>query len=103
MALVTINEETVGKWAAEQGISWSGYAELAARPEVQALIWGAVEDLNRGLASYESIKKIHVLERDFSQETGELTPKMSVKRKVVERTWADVLERMYEDAQASGL
>ncbi|HUP42540.1 MAG TPA: long-chain fatty acid--CoA ligase [Thermoanaerobaculia bacterium] len=103
VALVTINEETVGKWAAEQGIATSSYAELAARPEVQALIWGAVEDLNRKLASYESIKKIHVLERDFSQETGELTPKMSVKRKVVERTWADVLERMYEDAQASGL
>jgi long-chain acyl-CoA synthetase len=103
VALVTINEETVGKWAAEQGITYSGYADLAGRPEVFELVWGAVEDLNRRLASYESIKKIHILERDFSQETGELTPKMSVKRKVVERSSAGVLERMYESAQDSGL
>ena len=103
VALVTINEETVGKWAAEQGIAYSGYADLAAKPEVYDLVWGAVEDLNRRLASYETIKKIHVLERDFSQETGELTPKMSIKRKVVERSWAGVLEGMYEDAQASGM
>jgi long-chain acyl-CoA synthetase len=93
--LVTINEETVGKWAADQGIEAAGYAELAARPEVQGLIEGAVRDLNAKLASYETIKKIHVLPRDFSQETGELTPKMSIKRKVVERTWGDVLEGMY--------
>jgi long-chain acyl-CoA synthetase len=103
VALVTINEETVGKWATEQGIAYSGYADLAGRPEVHQLVWGAVEDLNRKLASYETIKKIHVLERDFSQETGELTPKMSIKRKVVERSWADVLEGMYQDTQASGM
>ena len=96
VALVTINEETVGKWAADQGIEASGYAELAARPEVVGLIEGAVRDLNARLASYETIKKIHILPRDFSQETGELTPKMSIKRKVVERTWADVLTGMYE-------
>jgi long-chain acyl-CoA synthetase len=103
VALVTLNEETVGAWAKEQGIEAAGYADLAARPEVQGLIEGAVSDLNRRLASYETIKKVHVLERDFSQETGELTPKMSVKRKVVERTWADVLERLYSDTQGSGL
>ncbi len=103
VALVTINEEAVGKWAAEQGIAYEGYADLASKPEVYDLVWEAVEDLNRRLASYETIKKIHLLDRDFSQETGELTPKMSIKRKVVERTWADVLDRMYQDARESGL
>ena len=103
VALVTLNEETVGTWAKEQGIEYGSYADLAARPEVKGLIEGAVQDLNRRLASYETIKKIHILERDFSQETGELTPKMSIKRRVVERTWADVLEGLYEDAQGSGI
>ena len=95
VALVTIDGETVGKWAAEHGLGELPYGELAARPEVHDLVWHDVEAVNRRLASYETIKKIHLLDRDFSQETGELTPKMSVKRKVVERTWAPVLERLY--------
>jgi long-chain acyl-CoA synthetase len=95
VALVTINEETVGKWAAEQGLAYSGYADLAAKPEVHDLIWGEVDKVNSRLASYESIKKIALLPADFSQETGELTPKMSVKRKVVQDRYRDLLEGMY--------
>jgi len=98
VALVTINEETVGAWAKEQGIEYAGYADLAAKPEVQALIESEVEALNRRLASYETIKKVHLLERDFSQETGELTPKMSIKRKVVENRWADAVAALYESS-----
>jgi len=95
VALVTINEETVGKWAAEQGIAHTGYADLAARPEVHDLIWGEVDKVNARLASYETIKKIALLPADFSQETGELTPKMSIKRKVVQDRYRDLLEGMY--------
>ncbi len=95
VALVTIDAEAVGAWAVEQGLGELSYGELAARREVHELVWRDVEAVNQRLASYESIKKIHLLDRDFSQETGELTPKMSVKRKVVERTWAPVLERLY--------
>jgi long-chain acyl-CoA synthetase len=100
VALVTINEETVGKWAAERGIAWRGYADLAGRPEVHDLIWRAVEEVNRGLASYETIKKIEILDHDFSQETGELTPKMSIKRKVVEENNRAVLEAFYAETVA---
>ena len=95
VALVTINEETVGKWAGEQGIAWSGYADLAGKPEVHDLIWGEVDKVNGRLASYETIKKIALLPAEFTQETGELTPKMSVKRKVVEQKYRDLLEGMY--------
>ena len=96
VALVTINEETVGKWAEDHGVQASGYEDLASKPEVATLIEEAVRETNAKLASYETIKKIHILPRDFSVETGELTPKMSIKRKVVEREWAEVLEGMYE-------
>ncbi len=95
VALVTINEETVGKWAGEQGIAYSGYADLAGKPEVHALIWGEIQKVNARLASYETIKKITLLPADFSQETGELTPKMSIKRKVVQEKYRDLLEGMY--------
>lgn len=95
IALITINEETVGKWAAENGIAYDGYADLAGKPEVHELIWADVKAVNARLASYESIKKIALLPNDFSQETGELTPKMSIKRKVVEQRYQSLLEGMY--------
>jgi long-chain acyl-CoA synthetase len=79
-----------------RAIAWDGYADLASKPEVYKLIWEAVEDVNRRLASYETIKKIALLDHDFSQETGELTPKMSIKRKVVEANNRELVEGFYE-------
>ncbi|MCB9758299.1 MAG: long-chain fatty acid--CoA ligase [Alphaproteobacteria bacterium] len=97
VALITINEESVGKWAGDNGISYTDYADLAAKQEVHDLIWKDVQALNEELARYETIKYIHLLDHDLSQETGELTPKMSVKRRVVERKYQDVLDGFYKD------
>ncbi|MFL6197288.1 MAG: AMP-dependent synthetase/ligase [Thermoanaerobaculia bacterium] len=100
VALITINEETTGKWAADHGIQYKDYADLATRPEVKQLIRDAVEAVNARLASYERIKDFHLLDHDLSQATGELTPKMSVKRKVVEQRHKEVLERFYGETVA---
>jgi long-chain acyl-CoA synthetase len=100
VALITLNEETTGKWAREHGIAYQDYADLASRPEVQQLIREGVEAVNARLASYERIKDFHLLDHDLSQETGELTPKMSVKRKVVEGRHKEVLEGFYKDTVA---
>ena len=97
VALITLNEETTGKWAREHGIAYKDYADLASRPEVKQLIREGVEAVNGRLASYERIKDFHLLDHDLSQETGELTPKMSVKRKVVESRHREVLEGFYKD------
>jgi long-chain acyl-CoA synthetase len=101
IALITINEETVGKWAKEQGISYSGYSDLASKPEVERVLWTEMERVNARLASYEQVKKIAVLPRDFSQETGELTPKMSIKRKVVEQRYKELIDGFYKDTLAA--
>ncbi|MFH1463796.1 MAG: long-chain fatty acid--CoA ligase [Pseudomonadota bacterium] len=95
-ALITINEEMVGKWAKERGLTWNGYAELAAKPEVRGLLQEAIDTLNAELASYESIKKFAILDHDFTVESGELTPKMSIKRKVVENANKALLDGFYE-------
>jgi len=97
VALIALNEETTGKWAREHGIDYKDYADLASRPEVKQLIHDGVEAVNARLASYERIKDFHLLDHDLSQETGELTPKMSVKRKVVESRHKEVLEGFYKD------
>lgn len=100
VALITINEESAGKWAREQGIDYKDYADLASRPEVKQLIRDALEAVNAKLASYERIKDFYLLDHDLSQETGELTPKMSIKRKVVETRHRDVLEGFYKETVA---
>jgi long-chain acyl-CoA synthetase len=100
VALVTLNEETTAKWAREHGIDYHGYADLAARPEVKQLIRDGIETVNAGLPSYERIKDFHLLDHDLSQETGELTPKMSVKRKVVESRHQEILDGFYKETVA---
>ena len=94
-ALVTINEEETAKWARENGISYNSYADLAERPEVRDLVQAGIDTLNSELASYETIKKFAILEQDLSLETGELTPKMSVKRRVVEKKYQRILDGFY--------
>jgi long-chain acyl-CoA synthetase len=100
IALIAINEETTGKWAREHGIEYKDYADLASRPEVKQLIRDALDAVNAKLASYERIKDFHLLDHDLSQATGELTPKMSVKRKVVEQRHKEILEGFYKDSVA---
>ncbi|HSN86420.1 MAG TPA: long-chain fatty acid--CoA ligase [Thermoanaerobaculia bacterium] len=95
VALITVNEEATAKWAKENGIASGSYGDLVSRPEVRKLIGDAVEAVNAKLASYERIKDFALLDHDFSQETGEMTPKMSIKRKVVENRHREVLEGFY--------
>ncbi|HEV8582275.1 MAG TPA: long-chain fatty acid--CoA ligase [Thermoanaerobaculia bacterium] len=100
VALITVNEDATGKWAREQGIDYKDYTDLASRPEVKQLIREAVDAVNAQLASYERIKDFHLLDHDLSQATGELTPKMSIKRRVVESRHRDVLEGFYKETMA---
>jgi long-chain acyl-CoA synthetase len=93
-ALVTLDVPEVEAWAKARGLTIPTDA-LASHPEVQKLIESEVAGVNQQLASWESIKYVRVLPADFSTETGELTPSLKVKRKVVATRYADVIESMY--------
>jgi len=93
-ALVTLDAPEVEAWAKSQGMSVSP-DQLATNPEVQKLIEGEVAAVNQQLASWESVKYVRILPTDFSTETGELTPSLKVKRKVVATRYAEVIESMY--------
>jgi long-chain acyl-CoA synthetase len=99
-ALVIPAFEALEKWARDKGVGFSSREELIARPEVVALYDQTVKELIGHLAQFERIKKIALLPREFSIETGELTPKLSVKRRVVEQKYKDVIDRLYEGAAA---
>ena len=71
--------------------------ELITRPDVIALYQEIVDALNRELSQFERIKRIALLPAEFSVESGELTPTLKVKRKVVELKWQDKIEELYPD------
>ena len=97
-ALVVPNFANLEKWAREQGVSFSSREALVADPRVADLYDRTVKELTKEQAQFERIKKVALLAREFSIETGELTPKMSVKRRVVEEKYKDLIDRMYQGA-----
>ena len=96
-ALITLDPESVGQWAGEHGLDGMAVAELASRPEVRELIAREVEQCNKQLASFETIKRFHILPRDFSIEDGEMTPTLKIKRKVVVQRFQKELDALYAD------
>jgi long-chain acyl-CoA synthetase len=95
VALVTINEESVGKWARDHKLDYTDYADLAGKPEVKALIQADVDLINKELPSYETVKRIAICPEDWTVENGFLTPSMKVKRSIVEATYEAVLDGLY--------
>jgi long-chain acyl-CoA synthetase len=71
--------------------------ELAHRPEAHALVWERVERVNKRLAPFEQIKKIALLPEPFTLGTGELTPTMKVKRRVISERYSDEIDALYRD------
>ena len=89
VALVTLSED------ARKRFGGAEFETLAASPEVKAALQVEIDGLNGTLASYESIKKFAVLPADLTEASGDLTPKLSVKRKVVIDKYRSVIEELY--------
>jgi long-chain acyl-CoA synthetase len=87
--------ENLRTWAKENGIEVQDLEALAEHPRVKELLEQEAMGRLQGLARYELPKKISVIPREFTVETGELTPTMKVKRKVVEEHYSEVIEEMY--------
>ncbi|MDF1562639.1 MAG: long-chain fatty acid--CoA ligase [Deltaproteobacteria bacterium] len=96
-ALVTLDEEAAAKVAEEARSPARGLAELSVDSAVKAAVAAAVADLNGSLASYETIKKHAILPYELSQEGGELTPSLKVKRRVLETRHAELLDGFYDE------
>ena len=97
-ALVVPNFEALEKWARAKGLPTESHEALVARSEVKEHYAREIERLSGDLAPFERIKKIVVLAHEFTLEAGELTPTLKVKRRVVEKKYKDVIDRLYEGA-----
>jgi long-chain acyl-CoA synthetase len=94
VALVTLDPEEAVKYAQEHDLP-EDPAQLAANPDVKAAIEAHVEKINQNFARVEQVKKISILPHDLSQESGELTPTLKVKRAVVAQKHEGEIEQLY--------
>jgi long-chain acyl-CoA synthetase len=98
IVLVVPNFDQLEKWAARKNIVWASRAQLLAMPTVQAKMQRELleEHLKgHGLASFETPKKVVLLEQEFTIEGGELTPKLSIKRRVIDQKYKAVIDAAY--------
>jgi long-chain acyl-CoA synthetase len=100
IALLVPNFEQLEAWAREQGLAWRDRESLIRLPQVEAHLSSEALKSLRDLARFEVPKKFILLPQDFSIERGELTPKLSVRRKVVEANYADLIEAAYREAES---
>ncbi|MFI6081630.1 AMP-dependent synthetase/ligase [Streptomyces sp. NPDC051217] len=95
-ALVTIDEEFLARWAKENGKpAGSTAASLHEDPDLLAAVQQAVDDGNAAVSKAESVRKFRVLEAQFTEDAGHITPSLKLKRGVVAKHFADEIESLY--------
>ena len=83
------------KYAADHQLEFRSYKDLCDHPQVIEMMQQEIDRVNQQCASYESIKKFILVEQPFSVESGELTPSMKIKRKIVEKNYQDEIDSLY--------
>jgi long-chain acyl-CoA synthetase len=94
VALITLDPEEILPWAKERGLP-EDMSELVNTNEVRELIQAELDRANRKYAQVEQVKKFALLDHDLTQESGELTPTLKLKRNVVNERYEDVFESLY--------
>jgi long-chain acyl-CoA synthetase len=95
VALITLDPEELPALSAQLGSEGADMAAMAQDERVRAEVQKALDEVNSHVGPVEQIKRFEILDHDLSQETGELTPTLKVKRNVVHEKYADVVDRIY--------
>jgi long-chain acyl-CoA synthetase len=94
-ALVTLDADAAARWADEHAKS-PDLAVLAEDPELRAAVQTAIDEANASVSQAESIRRFVILDRDWSEESGELTPSLKVRRNVVLKSARDHVDLLYK-------
>jgi long-chain acyl-CoA synthetase len=100
-ALISPNFVALEDWAKHHGVHEKSRAALVADSRVIALYGGIVREVNGSLANFETLKRFKVVAEEWSQESGELTPSMKLKRRVITAQYAAVIAALYADEATS--
>jgi long-chain acyl-CoA synthetase len=101
-AFINIDLEAVGNWAERRNLSYTGYVDLASRPDVAALVLQCVEQVNEDLAGDpklggSQLRRFLILPKELDADDGELTRTRKVKRRFIAERYASLLEALYGD------
>ncbi|MFF2398466.1 AMP-dependent synthetase/ligase [Streptomyces goshikiensis] len=102
VALLVLDAELAPAWAGARGIEADSPAALAAHPEVRQEIARAVEAANARLNRTEQIKRYRLLTEEWGPDSGELTPSLKLRRRVVREKYGPLIEALYEEAPPAG-
>ena len=94
VALVTLDENEARRWAEKEGFRWQGLEETATDSRLVGYIRQRIRERNKELAPFEAVRDFRILPADFSTDTGELTPSLKLKRRIVMERHADLLDEM---------
>jgi long-chain acyl-CoA synthetase len=95
--LLSPNFAALEEWARQKGIVASSRAELVADSRVTALYGEIIRGVNGSLANFETLKRFRVVSDEWSIESGELTPSLKLKRRVITSQYAALIDALYED------
>ena len=96
VALIVPNVEQLRRYAQEQEIASRSLVELVGNKQIQEFYWSRVQAAQQNLASVEQVKKIALLDQEFSQASGELTPTLKAKRSIIAQRYQAILQSLYE-------
>lgn len=94
-ALIVPNFPALREWATKNGVKFADDNELVRDNTVNNMIAARIEELQKGFAGYEKIKKFAILPREFSMELGELTNTLKMRRKIIHEHFNDIIEEFY--------
>ena len=94
-ALIQIDHDAVGDWASRQGITYTSFEDLTEQEEVVELIGREVGEANKKLARVENVREFRLFPKELHQDDGEVTATQKVKRRAIQKKYADLIESMY--------
>jgi long-chain acyl-CoA synthetase len=102
-ALVVPNFQQLEAYARYKGIAFVTHTDLVHHPAIHELFARKIAEVTSGLARFEQIKRFTLIEREFRQDEGDLTPTLKVRRKIIAEKFAPVIEAMYAGHETPGL
>ncbi len=99
--ILSPNFAALEAWAQQHGINAPTRAELVQDPSVEELYGAIVDEVNKNLANFETLKRFRVVPDEWALETGELTPSLKLKRRVINQNYAAIIADMYADEATS--
>ncbi len=95
VALVSLDGEGVKDWAGDNGLGDKTFGEIARHEKTRDAVAGYVEELNKHLNRWEQVKRFAIIDRELTVESGDLTPSLKLKRKVVVDNFHDRIDALY--------